>query len=420
MRVCLFEDAAVEDLYPLTQTRPMFDLLCGITPLGAKQCRAFRAASVGVWLRPHLELLFRQQRPHTAVNDRVWLADAPTALVNSRWLPPVDFVRPTEPGVGLVDGEVAYALLEPVHLRRLVHAPLGDCLAEWRGDLPWHAGGGTLVRQPWDLLTHNAEQLTRDAQRRPSTPLAPLSVTGPRKHLHISPSARLEAHVHANTTAGPIVIAAGAVIHAFSRLEGPCYVGPLTQVFGAKVRAGTSLGPQCRIGGEIEASIIQGFTNKYHDGFLGHSVLGKWINLAAGTHTSDLRLDYGPVTAYRHGRAIPTGEAKIGSFLGDHVRTGLGTLMNAGTLAGAFAQLLPTGTLGPRCVPSFVRSDTRGLSELDDVTALLTTAERVLVRRKCAYSAAQAELYRELFARTQAERAHALRDAEIRGLRRAG
>src|SRR5205085_8278996 len=110
----------------------------------------------------------------------------------------------------------------------------------------------------------------------------------------IDPTARLDPMVVVDTTGGPVVIDAEVVVHAFSRLEGPCYVGPGCQVLGAKVRAGTSLGPGCRVGGEVDASIILGRSNKYHDGFLGHSYVGEWVNLGAGTHTSDLRNDYGP------------------------------------------------------------------------------------------------------------------------------
>ena len=138
--------------------------------------------------------------------------------------------------------------------------------------------------------------------------------------------------VVADTTHGPVVIGAGAVVTAFTRLEGPCAVGRGTQRLGAKVRAGTTLGPNCRIGGEVEASIVQGHTNKYHDGFLGHAYVGEWVNLGAGTANSDLRNDYGEVTRAAHGGpGGRPGQAKVGCFLGDHTRTGLGRMLNTGT-----------------------------------------------------------------------------------------
>ena len=119
-------------------------------------------------------------------------------------------------------------------------------------------------------------------------------------------------------------------------LHRPRHAGP-----GGKIRAGTTLGPDCRIGGEVEASIVQGHSNKYHDGFLGHAYVGEWVNLGAGTQNSDLRNDYGEVTVTVNGRLVRTGQTKVGCFLGDHTKTGLGTLLNTGTSVGVFCNLLP-------------------------------------------------------------------------------
>ena len=126
---------------------------------------------------------------------------------------------------------------------------------------------------------------------------------------------------------GPVLIDRGAVIHSFSRIEGPCYIGPQTWIMGAKIRAGTTLGPQCRIGGEVECAIVQGHAKKYHDGFLGHSYIGEWVNLAAATQSSDLRNDYGTIKVTVNGQRMSTGRTKVGSFIGDHTKSGLGVLL---------------------------------------------------------------------------------------------
>ena len=103
----------------------------------------------------------------------------------------------------------------------------------------------------------------------------------------------------------------------------------------------STIGPDCRIGGEVEASIVQGHSNKYHDGFLGHSYVGAWVNLAAATQTSDLRNDYDVVRVSVNGQRIVTGRTKIGAYIGDHAKTGLATLLNTGSTIGAFANVLP-------------------------------------------------------------------------------
>jgi UDP-N-acetylglucosamine diphosphorylase/glucosamine-1-phosphate N-acetyltransferase len=223
--------------------------------------------------------------------------------------------------------------------------------------------------------------------------------------------------VVADTTRGPIVLDRDAVVTAFTRLEGPCAIGPRTQIHGAKIRAGTTLGPDCRIGGEIECSIVQGHSNKYHDGFLGHAYVGEWVNLGAGTHNSDLRNDYGEIAVTVNGRLVRTGQTKVGCFLGDHTKTGLGALLNTGTNAGIFCNLLPGGLLS-RYVPSFGRWWNDALTDGTDLAALLRTAAEVMRRRQVVFTEAHAELYRTLFEQTAAERRRAMRDAELRALRR--
>jgi UDP-N-acetylglucosamine diphosphorylase/glucosamine-1-phosphate N-acetyltransferase len=425
MRVCLFEDHRVLDLEPLTLSRPVFDLLCGLTALAAKQCRFFAAHRHGALVRPHLAEICRLGPSPGAINDLAWLRAGPTALVNGRWLPPANLLSSDAadgPWVGLVDDEVAFAVVGPEHLAGCSPNTIDDCLAAWKAALPCRPAGGRLFRHLWEIIAHNGEQVIRDWESRgagdpPALLREGVAVVGPRTRLAIDPEAWMEPMVVADTTGGPVVVERGAVVAAFTRLEGPCCVGPGTHVLGAKVRAGTTLGPECRIGGEIEASIVQGHSNKYHDGFLGHAYVGEWVNLGAGTQNSDLRNDYGEVSVPVNGRVVRTGQTKVGCFLGDHTKTGLGTLLNTGTSAGVFCNLLPSGLL-PRYIPSFCRWWNGTLAENGEVHPLLQTAAEVMRRRVRTLTEAHAALYRTLFEQTAPERHRALRDAEQRRLRR--
>ncbi len=424
MHVCLFEDAAVAALDPLTATRPAFDLVCGATSLAAKQCRHFAPCAAGVLIRPHLADLFRLQRPGTPVNDLAWLRSEPAVLVNGRWLPPaLSAVSASGPCVATVGDTVAYAVIGPELLTYCSFETLGDCLQTWRDTLPRHDAGGTMIDRPWDLVDNNPAQLCQDFDRiaaasAPAAHSAGLAVVGRRDWLLIDPTARLDPLVVVDTTNGPVVIDREAVVYAFTRLEGPCYVGPQAQVLGAKVRAGTTLGPQCRVGGEVEASILHAHSNKYHDGFLGHSYVGEWVNLGAGTSNSDLRNDYGEVTVVVGGEAVRTGRTKVGCFIGDHTKTALGTLLNTGTSVGCFCNLVPSGPLLPKYLPHFTAWWNGSLRESADVDGLARTAAEVMKRRGAAFTEAHAALVRGLFAETAAERRRAVREAEQRRLRR--
>jgi UDP-N-acetylglucosamine diphosphorylase/glucosamine-1-phosphate N-acetyltransferase len=413
MRVCLFEDRLVADLDPLTATRPPSDLLCGLTTLGEKQAAHFAAETVGFLGRPVIADLVRERSPLTPANDPGWLRAAPTVLVNARWLPPArpapDFRSRTTGGpfLGTCDGDVAFAVLDTDRLQAVSPDALDECLDDWARSLPGREVGGHLVRRPWELVELNAEQIGRDfaaAADRPGVGFHPhgFALVGPADRLLIDPTARIDPMVVADTTGGPVVIGPGAVVRAFTRLEGPCFVGEGTHLNGASIWAGTSLGPHCRIGGEVECSVVLGYSNKAHDGFLGHSYVGEWVNLAAGTTTGDLRNDYRPIRVPVNGAEVPTGLLKVGSVIGDHVRTGLGVLLNCGSVIGPFAGLLPTGTLAPRDVPAFARHGPDGLTRDADVGKLLATADTVMRRRGRGLTSALEAVYRAAAGRSAA------------------
>jgi UDP-N-acetylglucosamine diphosphorylase/glucosamine-1-phosphate N-acetyltransferase len=419
MRVCLFEDHAVADLEPLTLTRPVFALLCGCTPLADKQHRYFSSTSRGTLVRPALAGIVEE----AAVNDPGWLRGGPVVLVNGRWLPPAPSLEVLDaPCVGLVGDEVAFAFVTPDQLSGCEPSTLDEHLALWKRVLPQRAAGGHMLHHLWEVVEHNGEQIALDAwlsapEKRQCVENLP-AVVGPADQLFIDPTAKIDPLVLADTRIGPVVIDAEAVIAAFTRLEGPCYVGPCAQVHGAKIRAGTTLGPHCRIGGEVEASIVQGHSNKYHDGFLGHAYVGEWVNLGAGTQNSDLRNDYGEVRTTVNGRSVNTGRTKVGCYLGDHTKAGLSTLLNTGTNAGIFCNLLPTGGLLPKHVPSFCSVHNGVLVESVDLPALLSTAATVMQRRGRALTEEHKALYAEVLEQTAGIRRQAIREGETRRLRR--
>ena len=425
MRVVLFEDHGVVDLQPLTLTRPVFDLYCGISPLSTKQARYFAPCTTGAIVRPFLADLLRRNGPDLPVNDMNWLANGPAVIVNGRWLPP-DGAAPDlsecRPLVATIGGEVAFALLSPDLLQNCTPDNLDEFLDRWKRSLPRHDAGGTMMTRPWDFIAVNGRQIGRDIRARGekcrSARPMDFSLVGPAGQLCIDPSACIDPLVVADTSGGPVVIDRDAVITAFTKLEGPCYIGPGTHVLGARIRAGTTLGPYCRIGGEVENSIVQGFSNKSHDGYLGHSCVGEWVNIGAGAQTSDLRHDYGEVVLNQSGIRIPTGATKVGSFIGDHAKIGIGALLNAGTSLGAFTSILPAGRLLPRHVPSFCQVTHGMLAENDDCEVLFATAQDVMRRRGVELTETQIDVYRAMFEQTAPQRRQELQEIDRPRLRR--
>jgi len=188
--------------------------------------------------------------------------------------------------------------------------------------------------------------------------------------------ATVEPGVVFDTRHGVVVLEDGVQVRSGTRLEGPLYAGAGTLLLGGQIRH-SAIGPQCRIHGEVSASVFLGYANKSHDGFLGHSVVGHWVNLGAGTITSNLKNTYGEVRLDLPGGRIATGRTNLGTLFGDHAKTAIGTLLPTGCVVGAGASVFGGGA-----VPKHVAPLTWGEGEARlDADGLVTIASRVMPRR---------------------------------------
>lgn len=423
MRLCVFEDAGVLRLEPLTLTRPAFALLAGAGSILDRQRRAFRTTEIAALIRPHLVGLCRELWPEITLNESAFCRKA-VVLVNARWLPPARFTLDADQScVGLCSGQVAYVVLQSGVDVQLSPENIDAAIELLRRSAPEAQVGGTMVNFLWDMVEAIPQLVAEDrawfAELPDKHTGADAAVIGAEADIVVDASATVEPHVVIDTRPGPVLIDREAIVQAFSRIEGPCYIGPQTWIVGAKVRGG-AFGPMCKLGGEVEASIVQGHSNKYHDGFLGHSFVGEWVNLAAGTQISDLRNDYGSIKVNVGEHRIPTGKSKVGSFIGDHTKTGLAALLNTGSSIGVFCNLLPSGGLLPSTVPSFCRVQRGDISERSDLRSALTTAETVLRRRGKAWTDAHRDLFYLLYDQTAERRRRASRESEQRRARYAG
>jgi UDP-N-acetylglucosamine diphosphorylase / glucose-1-phosphate thymidylyltransferase / UDP-N-acetylgalactosamine diphosphorylase / glucosamine-1-phosphate N-acetyltransferase / galactosamine-1-phosphate N-acetyltransferase len=273
------------------------------------------------------------------------------------------------------------------------------------------------------MIEWNAEELNNDflltphddLEGRPST----LTLVGSSDLLRIDPTSRIDPHVVADTTNGPVIIGRDAVVASFTRLEGPCYIGPRSEVFHGNIRAGTSIGANCRVGGEVNSSILLANSNKAHEGYLGHSYLGEWVKLGAGTHASDLRNDHAPIAVPMAGTMVSSDLQRVGVFIGDHAKSGVGCRLNAGSNIGAFAQLLPSGSLLPKYVPAFCSVEHGRLMDCPESQPLFAAASRVMARRGEEFTEYHHAMYAALFDRQNYTRKVAVHEAEMRRLKRA-
>lgn len=292
-------------------------------------------------------------------------------------------------------------------LRRLTHGehtvgwlvPAGE---QWDGANENGAAKhieGVLLRGTYDLLNALEQLITADCAdflAAPHDGVPPGSVILGDPTRLISLGATVEPGVVFDLRQGAVVIDQGAEVRSGSRLEGPIYVGPGTRVLGGYLR-GSVFGPECRVRGEVAVSVFMGYSNKSHDGFVGHSVIGPWVNLGAGTTTSNLKNTYGPVRLEVDGERIETGRLNLGSLIGDHAKTAIGTMLATGTVVSAGANIFGTPT-PPKYVPPFAW----GCSGSERMTeeGFLRIAERVMARRNVSFSPERRESLRRAFERS--------------------
>ena len=357
----------------------------------------------------------RERDPNTAVNDRKWLAQGPVLVANARWVPPADFTPPGDdvPWLGTCESQPACALVGPRWAVRLEPDGVDAWFEKLATEVEVRELGGEWIQHPWDLVARNASHLARDFDARGGAGMSDghrltLSLVGPSERMYIHETARVDPCTVFDTTNGPIMVEAGVVVQPFTRVEGPCFIGRDTQLFRANLRGGVTLGPNCRIGGEVEHAIVHGHSNKYHEGFLGHAYVGEWVNLGAITSNSDLRNDYGEVFVPLGGVPIATGQTKVGCFIGDHSRIGLGSMLNTGTTIGVMCNVLPAGLLLPKHVPSFASVLYGQVAPGIPLERMLATAKTVMGRRGKVLTEVEEQLYGDLYEQTRLERERAV------------
>jgi UDP-N-acetylglucosamine diphosphorylase/glucosamine-1-phosphate N-acetyltransferase len=269
--------------------------------------------------------------------------------------------------------------------------------------------GSTLniINYPWDLIRYHANALDKDfdalfrGSKKAAKKAEGCYFINP-KDITISPKSIIMPGVVLNASKGRIYISGSAVIEPSAYIEGPAYIGE-----GSTVRSGASIyGPvsirnYSKISGEINHSIIHSYVNKQHLGYLGHSYLCEWVNLGAGTTTSNLKNNYSPVSVELAGKPVDTGLTFLGSMVGDHTKTGINTMLNTGSLIGVSCNMFGSGYM-PKSVRSFSWLDAdRKDTSMYEIEKSLNTARTTMNRRKVEMTGAYEELFRSVYAESK-------------------
>lgn len=263
------------------------------------------------------------------------------------------------------------------------------------------AADARLLSFPWQLIEFNSAAIADDFERLPFRGQADDCIVYPGVHI-VDPDrvvmgarAVVRAGAVLDASGGPIVIADHATIMPNATIIGPAFVGAGSLVrAGAKILEGTSIGPVCKVGGEVEETLFAAYSNKQHDGFIGNSYIGEWVNLGAATNNSDLKNNYSPVRMWCAGSMRETGRQFLGLVVGDHSKSGINTLFNTGTVVGfncnVFSSELPS-----KFVPSFSWGHGEEMVRYE-IEKGMQTALAVMERRKVKFTPAHQRLFRRI------------------------
>ncbi|WP_461491795.1 GlmU family protein [Pontibacter sp. HJ8] len=392
MNILLFDDAVIrQSLLPLTFTRPVAQVRVGIRTI-AEKWQAQAQATVSYLTQPYLQEKFpaELQPRNIYINGAV----CPDAQL-------VQQIKELQDGQSLWQEGMLVALQAGDQQLHSLEDLAGYTFAHKQECRP-----ETIIREVWELFVFNGQQIRSDYQvltaGRQSQPIGDKhTIVYNAENIFLEEGVKIRAAI-LNAENGPIYLGKNAQVHEGAVIKGPFALGEGSNVnVGGKMRGDVSIGPFCKVGGEVAASVIFGHTNKGHEGYLGNSVLGEWCNLGADTNTSNLKNNYAEVKIwnYAKGGFKSTGQQFCGLIMGDHSKCGINTMFNTGTVVGVSANVFGAGY--PRnFIPSFAWGGASGF-ETFQLRKAYEVAEKVLERRQIKLDQTEKAILAEIFEQTQ-------------------
>ncbi len=388
MNLILFDDRSWDNLLPLTFTRPVAELRVGLLTIREKWEKRLKMKA------SFLTHDYLQTKFTTSIADH-------NLLVNGALLPNKELVQAIAalvPGQSLKQNDRLLA----------VHTASGNFDLNNTGLLEngiEYAGVISLVDAPWKIFSLNGQEISADylmlTAGRKSAPLNESVQVLHRENVFVEEDFTGN-YFTINAAQGPVYLGKGSEIMEGSVIRGPFALGEYSTIkMAAKIYGPTTIGPYCKAGGEINNSVMQAYSNKGHDGFLGNAVIGEWCNLGADTNNSNLKNNYSEVKiwSYPDNRFSKTGLQFCGLIMGDHSKCGINTMFNTGTVVGVSANVFGAGF--PRnFIPSFAWGGAQGMS-VYRIEKAFDTMDLVMERRGIKLSETDRDIYRHIFMNTE-------------------
>lgn len=337
--ICIFEDENFINFYPLTYLRPVYELKCGIFSLLEKIFIHFKDKNIFVHSRNYLSEVINEKYTLIIKND---FPQNDTLFINGRILINNDLqnkINRLKINEAIFDdNKLVAVLVSQKELSKIKFDEKGLLNFE-KLNFKKENVENVLIKFPWELIENNQKEILNDfnllTKKKINFKNYQYVNFINKKNIFISKSANISPFINFDASEGPIFIDENAKILSHCYIQGPTYIGKNSLIkANTSIYHGTSIGEFCKVGGEIEASIFHSHSNKQHEGFLGHSYLGQWVNLGAGTNNSDLKNNYSKISVLLNGKNIQTNLQFFGALIGDHTKTAINTKINTGSIFG--------------------------------------------------------------------------------------
>ncbi len=391
MNYILFDDTTWLQLLPFTYTKPVSEIRIGILTITQKW-ETYLSGKLTFQTQPYLSHKYKAVYTNNAVFINGKICPTPELLSQ---------INNLEFNTGLKKGNtlVAYRshMASALNIQEALLSSEETTLNYLSVDNTWDifSKNGEAIKQDFDLITKGRSSQSLSSSN---------TIIGNVKDIFLEEGASVEAAI-LNTTSGPIYIGKEAEIMEGSVVRGPfalCEHSALK--LSTKVYGPTTIGPHSKVGGEINNSVVFGFSNKAHDGFLGNSVIGEWCNLGADTNNSNLKNNYSHVKLYNYAqeKMVDTGLQFCGLMMGDHSKCGINTMFNTGTVVGVGANIFGGGFPSTH-IPSYSWGGAEGM-EVYKFDKMIETAKRVYARRNLTMNAEEYQILQTIFNNTEKER----------------
>jgi UDP-N-acetylglucosamine diphosphorylase/glucosamine-1-phosphate N-acetyltransferase len=415
MQICIFEDSDYINFEPLSLSRPVYELFCGINTLKEKIISEFSDSDVSLFCREYLTEIEKAENPNLPVNK---LEGDSCLLINGGLLEPKKLVKQIpkklKESTIFVNGEkIVAAFLTGKHFDQIKSNPQLVFDKNFFEGLSKENTDVKLINYIWDFIGLNGSFINNDVENligsgnknisKPKADKFPGVHFIEKKNTIVGKNVSIKPGTVIDATEGPVFIDDEAEIFPNVVIEGPCYIGKSSKIKScATIYKNVSIGNVCKVGGEVEDSVIMSYSNKQHSGFLGHSYLGSWINIGADTNNSDLKNNYSTVKITLREKLIDTSLQFLGLIMGDHSKTGINTMLNTGTVVGFSSNIFGSG-FPPKFIPSFSWGGADSLNTYD-LDKAIDTAKAVLKRRNKNFDTNDKKLFEHIFNLTGKER----------------